>query len=80
MMQAGCTYCHGPLNPTSTGLDRLDNTGGYVTGNVVPSCGPCNVVREAYRFTPMEMMKYGDLIRPFIRKVEKQRARNKCKL
>jgi hypothetical protein len=34
-----CVYC----NDVSTGLDRIDNTKGYITGNIAPSCRQCNV-------------------------------------
>jgi hypothetical protein len=37
-----CHYCLGPLNPTGSGLDRLDSSKGYEEGNVVPCCKGCN--------------------------------------
>ena len=39
---ATCSYCNEPLSPTGMGLDRVDSSKGYVQGNVVPCCGPCN--------------------------------------
>ena len=38
-----CAYC----DEQSTGLDRVDNDGGYEIGNVVPSCGNCNSKKRA---------------------------------
>ena len=43
-----CHYCHGPLNPTSTGLDRVDNSVGYIPSNVVPCCRACNCIKGKY--------------------------------
>ena len=37
-----CYYCGGSLPETGSGLDRVDNTQGYVFGNVVPCCKSCN--------------------------------------
>lgn len=37
-----CEYCDGVLNPYGSGLDRIDNSKGYVIGNVVPCCKKCN--------------------------------------
>jgi len=42
-----CHYCHQSiLHQTGIGLDRKDNTLGYVKGNVLPCCGDCNYVRS----------------------------------
>lgn len=50
-----CFYCEKPLPASScTGLDRKYNGIGYITGNVVPCCGPCNVLR-GNKFTVPEM-------------------------
>ena len=43
--QNKCAYCPAKLSPTSTGLDRLDSSLGYVEGNVVPCCRNCNVLK-----------------------------------
>lgn len=37
-----CHYCRGVLNPTGSGLDRLDPKKGYYMRNVVPCCRGCN--------------------------------------
>lgn len=37
-----CHYCDGPLEKKGCGLDRKDNTLGYVIGNVVSCCKECN--------------------------------------
>lgn len=51
---ASCTYCNGSIAGYGHSLDRLDNAKGYVVGNVVPCCGPCNSIRGKY-LTPEEM-------------------------
>jgi hypothetical protein len=46
-----CYYCNDKLcvkGKYGVGLDRLDNSLGYVFGNVVSSGGMCNVVRGSY--------------------------------
>lgn len=50
-----CDYCgRGLEGETGVGLDRLDNSGDYLTSNVVPCCGTCNGMRGT-RLTPEEM-------------------------
>lgn len=48
LIQEPCYYCgfevHFP--ETRNGLDRLDNTNGYIEGNVVPCCFPCNIAKR----------------------------------
>lgn len=56
-----CHYCGWPLTETSTGLDRLDDTKGYLSENVVPCCWECNQARNVY-FTPEEMKLLGAVI------------------
>ena len=58
-----CHYCGGPLSPTGSGLDRIDNALGYVAGNVLPACGTCNVLRGAL-LTRAQMEEIG----PFVAK------------
>ena len=44
-----CHYCNKSLiDETGGGLDRIDNSKGYVLGNVLPCCGICNKIRGAY--------------------------------
>lgn len=43
-----CYYCGGPLPETGIGLDRIDNAKGYIRGNVLPACGPCNQTRNKF--------------------------------
>jgi hypothetical protein len=41
-----CYYCNGDLNEMGIGLDRLDNTIGYLKNNVVPCCDKCNRLKH----------------------------------
>jgi len=43
-----CYYCGTQINfpETRNGLDRLDNTKGYISNNVVPCCYPCNIAKH----------------------------------
>lgn len=43
-----CYYCDGRLSQIGCGLDRVDNSKGYLISNVVPACGPCNKMRGNY--------------------------------
>lgn len=46
LLDKPCVYCGAVSDGhTGCGLDRLDNTRGYVISNVVPCCGPCNRIR-----------------------------------
>ena len=56
-----CYYHKGPLNETGIGLDRLDNSRGYIIDNVVPCCWVCNSIR-GNTFSPSEMLKIGKII------------------
>jgi|SRR5271157_36450 len=38
-----------------TGLDRIDNAQGYVTGNVQPCCGPCNFAKAEMPFETFKL-------------------------
>lgn len=43
LLELGCMYCGESLvDKSGYGLDRLDNTRGYVFDNVTPCCGLCN--------------------------------------
>jgi hypothetical protein len=43
LMARPCDYCGGH----TTGLDRKDNTRGYVSDNVTPACRRCNTMKGA---------------------------------
>jgi hypothetical protein len=52
--QLSCAYCgaspanvtrHGGKEFRYNGIDRVDNTKGYVEGNVAPCCGACNLMK-----------------------------------
>jgi hypothetical protein len=49
----GCTYCEGSLPKRGAGLDRIDNSLGYLESNVVPCCTDCNQLRQD-KLTPEE--------------------------
>ncbi len=57
-----CFYCEGPISPTATGLDRLDNTLGYTVYNTVACCGPCNVIRGV-NLTVNEMIEVAKFLK-----------------
>ncbi len=40
LWQKNCSYCGDPIE--TIGLDRINNTKGYVLDNVVPCCDTCN--------------------------------------
>lgn len=57
-----CHYRNHPLG-ISNGvcLDRVDNSKGYVIGNVVPCCGNCNRIK-CHLLTYQEMVAIGKLL------------------
>lgn len=59
-----CEYCDGSLPVYGHGLDRIDNSKGYVLGNVVPSCWTCNKMRSDC-LTYEEMKVAMDAVRKF---------------
>lgn len=42
-----CYYCEGKIAEVGSGLDRMDNSKGYVYGNVVPCCRDCNLMKNS---------------------------------
>lgn len=42
LVKEPCHYCKIKKPLDIAGIDRLDNTQGYVSGNCVPSCWDCN--------------------------------------
>lgn len=53
-MHEDCSYCG---VPEAIGLDRLDNSFGHITDNVVPSCGNCNMILGDMPLELKEMFK-----------------------
>lgn len=61
MTQQNCRYCDDPPSNNYkladdgfefkyNGIDRMDNSKGYVAGNVVPCCKPCNTMKSNFTF------------------------------
>lgn len=42
-----CRYCGGCLPKSGSGVDRIDNKIGYVSGNLCPCCSACNIAKRA---------------------------------
>lgn len=40
-----CYYCGGSLPEAGGGIDRIDNSKGYILGNVRPCCSDCNTMK-----------------------------------
>jgi hypothetical protein len=57
-----CTYCSGKIEPTGSGLDRMDNDKGYIFGNVTPCCKICNWIKGPNLSYP-EMVAVGKLLK-----------------
>lgn len=55
LMKMPCVYCGCPLNLQGIGLDRINNTEEYTSGNVLSACNECNVARSDH-FSPVEMI------------------------
>ena len=51
-----CYYCDEPLPEAGRGADRIDNTKGYITGNVAPCCTRCNVLKRDATFSEFELI------------------------
>lgn len=41
-----CYYCGYKKDLNVLGIDRIDNTKGYISGNCLPSCWDCNKVKS----------------------------------
>ena len=68
VVKKNCYYCNNPPSNTANdpgcngefiynGIDRVDNTKGYIIDNIVPCCGPCNVAKNN-----MSLEQFKDLI------------------
>lgn len=62
LISNSCHYCGGNLNEHGSGLDRMDNSKGYIKGNVVPCCKDCNTLKSN-KFTYSEMMKISKVLK-----------------
>lgn len=58
VLKSSCVYCGFP----ATGVDRIDNKKGHITGNYVPACKECNVSRMN-DFTHEEMFIIGKAVK-----------------
>jgi hypothetical protein len=57
LISSPCHYCGGPLDETGCGLDRKDNSLGYIGSNIVPCCGICNIVKnDHFSYTDMMLL------------------------
>ena len=56
-----CLYCHGSIPEVGHGLDRIDNSIGYIEANVVPCCTRCNLMRGDH-LTHDEMLQLAPLL------------------
>lgn len=45
IMSKPCYYCGEPI---SLGIDRIDSSKGYIQNNIVPCCGICNIMKNAF--------------------------------
>lgn len=62
LLSIPCTYCSGPLAEMGVGLDRIDNSIGYMKSNVVSCCRNCNVIRSNL-LTPNETKQVIDFFK-----------------
>jgi 5-methylcytosine-specific restriction endonuclease McrA len=65
-----CTYCDGPLSPSSHALDRKINAEGHRCFNVVPSCGRCNSIKGDDEILTYEEML---LLKPILIEIRERR-------
>lgn len=49
LIKSACGYCGKKPDPVN-GIDRIDNSRGYVPGNVMPACRQCNYAKRAMSF------------------------------
>lgn len=45
LITSNCYYCN---KEQSMGIDRVNSSIGYIKGNVVPCCGTCNIMKNAF--------------------------------
>jgi len=44
LWQLPCSYCGDPID--TIGIDRVDNSIGYIVSNITPCCGVCNRMKQ----------------------------------
>lgn len=50
--QSNCSFCNRPWTPTHrNGIDRKDNTLGYIETNCIPCCNECNFMKGSLTYT-----------------------------
>ncbi len=62
-----CHYCGNTLPEYGYGLDRSDNSLGYVVGNIVPCCADCNVRKGALEMAGFTYPRTIELLKELIR-------------
>lgn len=63
LLKQPCYYCKTIiLNDYGCGLDRIDNSKGYLINNVLPCCKECNRIRHTY-LTVREMLAVAKLLK-----------------
>lgn len=81
LSKENCLYCNKPpefknskalaMSINANGIDRIDNTKGYIKGNLAPCCAKCNTMK--LDDTQEEFFKQIELIYHNIKKYEKKK-------
>lgn len=61
-IKSPCFYCGSPLAKTGSGIDRADNSLGYLMSNSIPCCPSCNTFKGKF-LTKDEMLEVIKLIK-----------------
>src|SRR5216683_5790983 len=63
LLRQGCYYCKSSIiSDYGCGLDRIDNSKGYILGNVLPCCKECNRIKHIY-LSVQEMLAVSKLLK-----------------
>lgn len=49
LWQLPCSYCGRAIS--TIGIDRIDNSKGYISGNIIPCCSACNQAKSTLTHT-----------------------------